>query len=193
MQENLEPEESFPLGKLPIEAKASVTQAIITYDNIDDIINTIEATKLINREFNNVVKNVYGDYNKIEIFTTLIHLVSDKFPEATTEATAKKFEISTAQKYVALGKNLLIISGTRLDNTLDDAKQAIAKGADVNFTASFIVTADQIHTPLFFAAQMQNPELITLLLLAGIKTKTINMMVETSEKIQKARAEKSIQ
>lgn len=197
MQRDLEPEKPFPLGELPVEAKAIITQAISTYNTLDDIIKTIEATKLINREFNNIIKNVYGDYNKIKEFTTLVHRLSDKFPEATTETIAKKFEITTAQKYVELGNKLLILSGSLLTTALNDTKQVIEEGADVNFTTSRIVDpttgAYHIYTPIFFALQLKSSELIKLLATSGIKVKTIHTMHETLKKIQEAREAAGIQ
>lgn len=191
MKRNLEPETYFPLGELPIEAKAVIVHAIRTYDNLDDIINTIEATKLINRQFNSIVKNVYGNYNKLDEFTTLVHLLSDKFPEETTENIAKKFKIPITQKYIELGKKLLILSGTRSAIAFNNTKQAITDGADVNFTTSFIVDpttgAYHIYTPFLFAAQIQNFALLMLLITSGIKGKTVNTAHATLEKIQEAR------
>jgi len=214
MKHNLEPENFFPLDALPIEAKASVVKAISTFDNLDDIINTIETTKLINGQFNNIVKNAYGNYNDLTVFTTLVHCLSDKFPEEATEAIAKKFAIPTAQKYVELGTQLLHLSGTFLTNTMaqgyveldtlfhvsgivftntfDAVKQIIKDGADVNFT-TYLVGTDQIITPAFLATHMQNFELLKLLSDAGIKTKTWYTMLATCKKIIEAREARGVQ
>lgn len=213
MEINPEPEKSFPLGELLTETKEVIVQAICSYDNLDTITETIDATKLINREFNSIVKNVYGNYNNIKEFTTLVHLLSDKFPEATTETIAKKLKIPIAQKYVELGnkllhlsgtfftntttpvyaelKELFHVSGTVFTNTFDASNQIIKDEADVNFTTSFIVDhatgAYHTHTPLFFALEMRNWALVKLLNDSGIKEKTWRTVHATLEKIQKAR------
>lgn len=196
-------ETHFPLAILPTEAKAVVIESICTYDNLDDIITTINVMKCVNREFNKIVKQVFSQYvegysitnendenkdNALKKFTGLIHYLSDKFPTITTEAIAKKLKIPTAKKYIELGKSLLMLSGTK---KLDDIQKLIADGADIDFTTSFIVDkatgAYHVYTPFFFAITMINASLIELLH-TKIKPKTLDTAYETLKKINEARS-----
>jgi len=202
MKRNLESEQSFPLAELPTEAKAVVIQAICTYDNLDDIINTIDATKCVNREFNSIVKHVYSKYNNLKEFTALVHFLSDKFPTITTEDIAKKLKtplkLPIAQKYVALGKALLLLSMNKSTIALNATKKIITEeGADANFTTAFMLEKAtggyHVHTPFLFAIQMDNVALIELLNTFEIKAQTLDATWETLKKVTEARKKRGIQ
>jgi hypothetical protein len=215
----MEPELNPTLWEqLPKELKQEIiSTTLATSNSVDDAVNAIKALGTLHGvRYNtqaaiglliktlpndpdkaiNQVKNLQG--TTLEAFTTLVHLVSDKFPEIATEAIAEKFETPTAQKYVELGNALLMLSGTHIATTINEARQIIKDdGADVNFTALRIVDPEietyYILTPLFFATQMGNDGLRRLFEIYKLKEKTWSMMRETTKQIERARKLKGIQ
>jgi len=134
--------------EFPQDIKAIILSYLIgTNKNLKDIITNIKATSSINKQW-------YATVNDLKLFTTLAHMLADKF-NTTTSVVAHRFNMPITKKYIELGKELIGNPG------IDKAIQLIESGADANFY--------HYSNPLFNAIRHQNLELVKLLIRSGAK------------------------
>ncbi len=86
--ENPEQKQFLLYGNLTKDLKAHIITFIKTYDNLDDIINTLESASAANKELNKIVINLYDN---LPGFTALIGVLKEKFPGIPRDQIAEKF------------------------------------------------------------------------------------------------------
>ncbi len=122
-----------------------LNQALAVSNDLDEAIDMINKLSIVYKE----------QYNNLQDFTNLVHILADKF-NTTTEKIAEKFGTEIAKKYVSLGKNLT--KAIFWHETKEEVKQYIKQGADVNYSD------EQHSTPLIAAVRSNRIDILTLLL-----------------------------
>lgn len=175
-------------------AKVAIETAIATSTTVDEAIKAIQTASmvysgvqlddiaardlLIHSIPNNLdqaitqVKHLQG--KELKNFTKLVHILADKF-DITTARTAATIGTPIAQTYLNLGKELKIAILSDPFN-YDKIIELIKNGADVNFSI-----LSRRSTPLHNALSDEknkefNVELIKILLDAGAKPTTENLL-----------------
>jgi hypothetical protein len=111
---------------IPVEIKGLIIAYLCQYDNLDDIINALNALSMTNKELRFMIQKEYGN---IEGFTTLVHRLADRFPDFTTQQIAKKFETPAAKQYIELAEKLVAAA---YNQDVHTAQEILNKGADIN-------------------------------------------------------------
>ncbi len=89
------PERDYPCvvwENIPKDIKGLLVHYVYTYDKLEDIVSSIQATSLTNKELNNIINKVNP-----KGFAALMHMLADKFGK-TTEAVAEKFGIPATKR-----------------------------------------------------------------------------------------------
>lgn len=156
------------MAMLSPEVKVCIISALNSFNELDDIINTIKATSLTSIELNEIINDMYGNQKG---FKALMHALTNKFSYLQTDYLASQFKTPAAQKYLELGHSLLgwasitssWITGYEDDMSyaVDQATQLINESADVNFGRGGPLKMTLTHG--------WNPKLAKLLLDAGAK------------------------
>lgn len=137
--------------------KEIIKMALATSDNLEEVIKAI-----------NVANALHGvSYDNLESFTQLVHMLADKF-NVTTEKVAEKIGTSIAKTYVHFGRELLRVAG--IDDNGSDTVQFIKKGADINFTGTYVDYNGNSFTgtPLQYAIHRSNLLVVKILLNYGV-------------------------
>jgi len=192
--ETIEPKHGRHVGlgieDLPRDIQAVIISYVHTYDNPDDLIHALKALSKTNTTLQKMIYAKYGDFNNLQEFTTLVHVLANKFGLGTQDI-AKKFKTSIAAQYVELGDKLkrsLSASKNIYSTTeyIDEITKLIEQGADVNYFNEF-----NGKTPLHQAVIDLKPEVVKLLLDHGANPYLKYFGLTTLEWIQKIYKAKS--
>lgn len=131
----MEPEQGAykGLGGLPPELQVMMIQYLNIYENIDDVLDAIVATSLVDKDLNTIVNDMYGNP---EGLTKLLHTLSKAYGVDTMEI-ANVLNTPAAQNYNALCKELLywLDRPAVHKNTFNAIKVLVEEGkVDVNCT-----------------------------------------------------------
>jgi len=153
---------------LSAEVKALIVSAISTYDNPNDIVNTIKATSHTNLELNAIVNDMYSNQKG---FKALIQTLAKKFNSAPP-VIAEKFNTAASKKYLNLAVTLL--NAISYDAPIDQITQLINQGADVNYYNKDGISLLLLATSYKSDEDNDNPELVKLLLDSGANPYVVN-------------------
>lgn len=141
--ENPERGRHIGLEDLSPEIQVMIIHALNTYDNLDDVINSIKASSLTNQQLNAVVNDMYGN---LPGFKKLAHTLANKFNTSVVEI-AQKFNTPASRQYI----NLIVQLIRAIENRqIDMVTQLIKQGADINLL--MIDNMGYYITPLLYAA-----------------------------------------
>lgn len=149
------------LRQLPEEIRLlSISALVGSGNNLDEAVNNIKIASVTNKKLNQMVSKKYGN---LKGFTTLAHILADKF-NTSTHNVASKFNTPIAKQYEHLGHLLLSLRGKfGQPGNLDYIKNLIQDGADVNF-----ISRDG-DMPLRAAIHISDVEIVNFLLESGAK------------------------
>jgi hypothetical protein len=173
------------LPTLPDEVKFQILMALIQSGNtLDESVKSIINVSRIDTA-------LYDTINDLKVFTTLVHMLANKF-HLSTEYVASQFKTTrVARLYLYRGFQLFLVLddpfyrpkylteaqilwGLNLAGPLPTLNELIQSGADVNFSQqiiypSIVLVRDEIPylTPLKLAVQRNNIEAVESLLAAG--------------------------
>jgi len=148
-------------GKLPEDVKPIIIMALSqSGDNLNSAIRTIKKASLNNKTLQRIINEKWAG---LKGFTTLVHKLANKFNTSTQEV-AQKFKTPAAKQYLNLSNKLIL--AINYDVPINQIKQLINQGADVNYTfdTAFYNTG---ATPLTRAVVYNGIPTIKLLLNSG--------------------------
>jgi len=152
--------------QLPEEVHGVIVKALATSNDLEQ---TIEAIK--------VASALQGvQYDNLKDFTTLVHILADKFDIPTAEV-AQQFGTPMANTYYQLGSKLRhAVKVVQTEARYNEIIALIKDGADVNFSND-----SKNFTPLNFALNNDfNVEVIKTLLNDGAKPTTHDLFFNKS-------------
>lgn len=140
----------------------SMQMLIKNHNNLNEAITDINQKSEVNQELRNVINDMHG-------FTTLMHILENKFSIYTTEEIAQKFNTPIAQQYIDLGNKLL---GTMIITYgplfVSKATQYINASADINFSKPENAgTGRRKKTILKIAVHSEEPTKVAFILKLG--------------------------
>jgi hypothetical protein len=154
----------------------SMQMLVKSHNNLNEAITDINQKSEVNQELRNVINDMHG-------FTTLMHILENKFTIYTTEEIAQKFNTPIAQKYINLGNKLLSTMILPYSEFfVAKVTELINAGADINFSAIRMSRTSVLQK----AVNSEEPQKVTLILEFGAKPdQTLTSMLKLHRTTEK--------